>query len=254
MLKITKNDAMNDGLLSLDKGKELVEARFSEIANFVTQLTLDDDIQTLFNMRKPLQTSDYYLFLKVQKKLSNYMITNSFIDDIYIRINQPNAIVSSKYASDNMRRFYKDTMYYTDMNYSEWERRMTGDKHDMDIWPASPVMKENSMGSYITYVQSYPIGSGAQSKGAVVVQIKEEKFHEYFNNLDIMSQGMFVVLDHDRNILTSMNYNTVHTEQDNGILLGQEKIETGTSPLSRIPSPLQINRSLCPYNWIRYIQ
>jgi AraC-like DNA-binding protein len=205
VLATYKEITIRNGLLSLEKGRELVEARFDEMNNMVTQLILDEEVRALFHSNEPIQNKDYYKFLKIQKRLTTYKLSNHFIDEIFIFFDKPFVLISSAYTSDRTPMFYEYFMKYQGMNVEEWRKKVMDAYYFMNIWPSEPISKEGKVDNYITYIHSYPVGSFTTYRGAVMMHIKESQILQHFSNLEMMQDAYLAVLDHQDQIISSLN-------------------------------------------------
>ncbi|MBO2944881.1 cache domain-containing protein [Paenibacillus sp. F411] len=209
LLNIYTKDSVKSGLLSLNNGIQLVQARFAEVDNMVTQMMLDKEVATLFQRNdQPIVNSDYYQFRLIQQKLKSYSLTNTFIDEMYLLMDDISVIISSKYVADHLPEFTAHFMNYEDLTYASWKQQVMDEYHYMDVWPSRLVTKEHIKEAYITYVHSYPTGRFNSDQGAIVIHIKEEAFTQYFRNMSMMQNGLFLAFDQNNDILASYNYNS----------------------------------------------
>ena len=206
-LKMVKKDAIAEGLDSLERGKEIIDSRFTEAENLIAQLSFQNEIDVLYYSKDPLKTTEYYMMTEISSCISNLTLTNNFIDDLYIVYNMSDVIVSPRYASDKLRLplFYEGFLKYEGMSFEKWHDSILGTYHYRSIWPSMKIKVRSFEYNKITYLQSIPLGRYSSYKGVVIVLIDEKKLYEYTTSLDIQNQGWMYIINEKGQLVSSLN-------------------------------------------------
>lgn len=205
VLKMVKEDAIQDGLSTLIKGRDVLEARFMEVDNMIDQLAVNQEVIDMLSVRNPIKTQDYYKFRSAFLKLPPYNIINSFIDDFYIFSKNTGVLISSNTVSVRTQSFYKESLSYDNMVYEEWKNEILGTYHFKDIWPAYMITKDRNTKPELTYIQSIPMGEPYNYKGAIIVLIDENNVLEYLMTSDIASDSWTCIVDSSGKVIASAN-------------------------------------------------
>lgn len=215
-LKVGRENAIEDGLAALEKGKDILEARIMEIESLIAQVNLEPEIISVLNIQKPLNTEDYYKLRKAYFKLSSYAITNNFIDNFCIFFRDSQVLISSDFLSVRVESAYNDFLEYVDISYDEWQKMLFENYYYREFWPVHSVNKQNYIKPVVTYIQSIPLGNFSSYKGVILVLIERDKMLEPFMTLDIEKHGWMYIADDAGNIIASYNLEDQNLE-NNGL-------------------------------------
>lgn len=204
-LKIGRENAIEDRLVALEKGKDILEARLMEVENMITQVNLEPEIISVLNIQKPLKTEDYYKIRKAYFKLPSYTITNNFINNFYIFFRNSQVLLSSDFVSVRVESVYNDFLEYKGISYDEWQEKLFENYYYREYWPVYQVSQKNYIKPMVTYIQSIPLGNFDDYKGVILVLIERDKMLEPFMTLDIQKNGWMYIADDAGNIIASYN-------------------------------------------------
>ena len=111
----------NVNAMALRQLQLVIDHNFDELERMASNLAISEDIRKLAALKSPPKSNDIITILKIQDSMSNFLLTNSSINDIYLYLNNQDFIVSSgyKYNYDELdeicqRKFglSKDDLFY----------------------------------------------------------------------------------------------------------------------------------------------
>ncbi len=204
-ISMNKQNAINNGLLVLENGKNNLDNRFMEIEGLIAQITLQSQIRSLYKIKDTVQARDHYTFIETSQQLSSYTVTNSFVDDIFILLRDSEVFISSRYISNQAQFFYEYFLQYQQMSYGQWYDILFNQYHSKDIWPSTEVIQNKKGMATVTYVQTIPLSNYTGYRGVVLALINEEKLHETLNFIDLAYGGSLFVVDQNGRLITSID-------------------------------------------------
>ncbi len=208
-IKMVKEDSIKEGLILLEKGRDILDTRFTEVGNLITQVSFQNEIKNMYNIENPLQYTEYCRLIEAHSQISSFLLTNTFIDEFYIVLKNSDVLVSSRYISDRLPSFYEMFIKYEDMDYSEWYDNVVSTYHYKSIWPSHSIIDNNNKYSRITYLQSIPLSNYSSYKGVALALINEKKIHEYLTTLDTEQGGWLYIVNNEGQIISSVNPNNI---------------------------------------------
>lgn len=202
--------------MSLKQLKSVVDGKFEELSRTVSNIALNQDIKTLMYLKKPIEAKDILTIREVQKDLAKFKISNSYIDEIYIYVNNNNYIFcsDSKYNSDEIgdisqREFfigYDELGSLTHMKNFKYFRILKNDT-------GNGVVRNKVILMHSLYLNDYNYPTGT-----LIISLDGDKLINLIKNLELTNQGKVILVDSKNEFydnekseafLNSINYDTL---------------------------------------------
>lgn len=201
---IMKKNAQQSNMAMLEQIKYILDERFMEIDNAITQLSDNPAVQRLQYVNNPLGGTDAFKVRFAIENLKQYMLRSSCIEEIYIYFSNSDIMISSGAAFIRLPLYYNESFKYGDLDYTAWHSKILQGFFRKDVFPATPTMqrngKENSM---ILYMQSIPLDNyKPPTSGNIIVMIKESEINKLLSRLNIANGGWAYVADKNGNIVS----------------------------------------------------
>jgi two-component system response regulator YesN len=129
------------------------------------------------------------------------------------------------------------------MSYEQWQAEFMGKFHNAEFLPAQDILVNGKTNSYITYMQSLPIGFKNIFKGTMIVLISEAEVHKLLNRLNLQEGGWSFISDANGKVMTSITDDNRKIDMTGIELIGtegyiQQKIEGEDMLVSYYTSPV----------------
>lgn len=189
------NDAQTS---SLNQLKYVIDGELEEIQSIELELALNNRINTLAGLERPLNPLELYEKTYIANNLYAYKTANNFIKDIYISFNKNNFIIGYNGSSDFLE-YYNSRLDNIDLKYEDWKANLNT-KHLND----HIIIKDKLTASEkIDFLTTLPTGRSNVTNASVVVEMDLSTINEALKNLKYTSKGNLIILDKNDNILTS---------------------------------------------------
>jgi len=176
----------------LTQTKEMVDGRMKELHDIASRISYD-------NRLTPYWVHHPYFSSEAIKALDQYKAASSIIDEIFLYFHQDDKIYSSSgmYSFDvfaNLFRYEnrKKEAIYRDLNHIE----------KPTIYPSDQINRKYAKHSMLTYLVPITPGS-THPHGTIMYLIKESAVTGLINSILGNYQGLTLIFDNNRNILTS---------------------------------------------------
>jgi AraC-like DNA-binding protein len=207
-LRFIEKDAAQMNVTLLRQSSEMVEARLKEVESLVDQLSFHPKIASFLTMTEEEETNDQYKAIDTWKYMQSYGFTTNFISNFYIVFLNSKIIMSPKDISFRLPMYYEESIKISGMSYSEWYDEYLGKFHNGEYLPARSISTNGKLSSYITYIQTVPLGFRSNFKGTIFVHISESEIHRLLNRLNLSQGGWSVIYDANGKLLTSITDGT----------------------------------------------
>jgi two-component system response regulator YesN len=198
-LSVVESDIRNHNILLLEKSKETLDRRLSEMDSIITQVARDTKVVQFLNVHEPFEGAYISRLLEMKAGLFNYSLTNNFISASYILFKNSNLVLTS----DNVYKMpYFFQFVLKDKEFSELEfyQALTEETHHKKVIPARQMIIEGAVKSMVVY--SKLLGYPSKPLGTVAVLIEEKELQKQLTGLDISDGGWAYIADEDGNIIT----------------------------------------------------
>ena len=186
-------DAITFNKLLLTHIKDMVDKRLEEINAICKLIILDRRVKSLLSINKPLSegSPDYYKVWTLCSYLTNYRLTNDFIEDFYIIFKDADVAVSSSTTLVNKPYIYGQETWW---NYFY---------NNSYIYTPSFVVNGQKKPS-ILYIQSFPIDCRTNPKAVLIISIKKQAIDQLLADINIGSTGMVQIYNKDGQTITGL--------------------------------------------------
>lgn len=254
ILSVIEKDSIEESMITLQKGTDIIDSRFREVENLIIQITMQDEVKHLLKMERPLANEEYYRLLEASSRISSFKGVNDFIDDIYIITKDSDVLISSTYITEQLPRFYEFFLKYNSLSYDEWHDKTFSSYKNKEIWPTDAITINTRTQKSLTYLQTLPLGlTNSQGEGVAMVHIDEQIMHSYLSSLDIVRAGWLYIIGDNGDVISVMgesekNLETIDTEKltsagyieetignEQVVIIQTQSSETGLTFIAGIP-------------------
>ncbi|WP_335958856.1 helix-turn-helix domain-containing protein [Halalkalibacter kiskunsagensis] len=223
-MDVAKESSIESSELILNKSKEILEGRITEIDRFTRQLAIYDFNQHLIARLDPKKI-DMYSLIETSRFISTYAHSNDFLEDFYIYFNNYDAVLKGGSVYFRADHFY-EIYHYNDLSYDQWKKNILEANHQGEILPLSSYTSNKKELSVISYVQSLPFNSFDQPLGTAVVTIDQQQIGVLLEGLSKQYGGWAFVADKEGHPLTMMGIGEVQTKE----IVNKLESDTDSSP------------------------
>lgn len=203
-LRVVEKDAEDINFSMLRQSSEVMDARLNEVEGLVDQLSFHPKINAFLNMTEAEEDRDHYMAIDTWNYVQSYRFTSRFIANFYIYFNNSRIIMSPADMSRRMPMYYENMFRYKGMTFEQWSREFTDKFHNGEYVPAHSITINGRTDSYITYLQTVPLGFRNNFEGTIMVLIPETEIHQLFSRLNLQNGGWSIIADASGTVITSM--------------------------------------------------
>jgi two-component system, response regulator YesN len=248
-LKVTKADAQQSNLASLERSRDIIDQRIQEMDKFLTQLSIVAKESSLSIAKSPYEdTTTIIKIMDFQTNLRPYLSINSFVTELYVFFKNPKVVISPRMSFLKYEQFYGEFFKYSNFAIEQWNDRILNTKNNKVFFPSSTVSIDGINKNMMMYVQSFPIDIGF--KGNIIALIPEAEIKEIMDISYMKGNGYFSIADKQNNILVS-------SQSDFNLNL-QDDIDFGNKASNNLVKTIDGNKMLIsytvsPYNGWKYV-
>lgn len=220
-LKVVEKDAAQSNLMLLRQSSEVIDARLKEVENIVSQVSFHPKVSSILNVSDYDIKTEYYKAIDTWNYIQSYNLTSGFIYNFYLYFRNGNVIMSPRDFSLKLPLYYERLIHYSDMDYDDWYTEFIEKYHHEEFLPAKEIVIGGKSNTYITYLQSIPLGFN-NYKGVVIVLIEESQIHELLYRLDLSQEGWLVISDANGRMITSIMNGNKDTDISGIELIGEQ--------------------------------
>ena len=192
-VKTVREEVNKVNNMSLVQLKSVLDGKFEELNRTVSNIALNQDVQTLMYRKDPLMAKDILTIREVQKDLTKFKLSNGYIDEIYIYINNNDFIFSSsyKYNSDAIadicqREFLLSYDELTEMFHAKNYKYFRILENDTG----------NGMAQHkVILLHSLYLNDLNDPTGTLIISIDESKLNYLLKNLELTNQGEVILVN-----------------------------------------------------------
>ncbi|BFT70194.1 hypothetical protein PAENIP36_16360 [Paenibacillus sp. P36] len=193
---IIKSSSLEASAMMLNQSKDVLDRRMEEVENITRQLSLDQELNYVLNQQVDVDHYDVYALWKSWRNTAAYSLTNTFLEDFYIYLNNYHAIFtpSGVYVRPDD---YFDLYHYEDVDPVQWKQGLLGNIHRRETLPSKPFIGNGKKSNVITYLQSIPFDSFQHSLGTAVILIDENEIAKMLERIPQQYGGWAYISDKD---------------------------------------------------------
>ncbi|KQX46845.1 helix-turn-helix domain-containing protein [Paenibacillus sp. Root444D2] len=171
-----------------------------EVENITRQLSLDQDLNYLLNEQVDVDYFNVYALWKSWRNTSAYSLTNNFLEDFYIYLNNYQVIFTPSGVFVRPDDYF-DLYHYQDMERSQWKQEILGKIHRRETLPSQPFINNGKKTNVITYLQSIPFDTFQHSLGTAVILIDESEIAKMLHRVPEQYGGWAYICDKEGNTI-----------------------------------------------------
>ncbi|MFC5451625.1 helix-turn-helix domain-containing protein [Paenibacillus aestuarii] len=191
---IIKTSSLEASAMLLSQSKDILDRRMEEVENITRQLSMDQDLNYVMNERVDGDHFNVYAIWKSWRNTAAYSLTNNFLEDFYIYLNNYNVIFTPSGVYVRPEDYY-DLFHYEGMNRDQWKQEILGKLHRREVLPSQPFNNNGKKTNVITYLQSLPFESFQHSLGTAVILIDENEIAKMLEHTLTQYSGWAYISD-----------------------------------------------------------
>jgi two-component system response regulator YesN len=257
--KILIENVNRSNTAMLEQITQVVDTQVTEVSKLTSQISQNQKLPALLNMKKIEQSDDLYKFVEFVRILSNYQMNNNFISDFYVYLPNTDTVLSPSMKTDS-KTFYNNIYSYENMTYEEYMEKILSSYHLNSFLPSKSVGQGKHM---ITFIQSLPVGEKKEIKGTLVILIDEQEIRNMINRIERLNNGVVNLYSEQMEILMTNSGNSKLTlknpessytyHEDDMILTYSPKIRYGWSFLIAVPKEIVLSQVNVLKTWAVFL-
>jgi YesN/AraC family two-component response regulator len=197
---IIKAKSIETSEMLLSQTKDVLDRRMREVENFTRQLFLDQDLNYLLNEQPDDGKFNVYAVWKSWQNTYAYGLTNNFLEDFYIYINNYDAVFTPSGVFVRPGDYY-DLYHYENIGRDRWKQDILGKVHQRETLPLRPYSSDSKRTNVITYLQSLPRDGFRRPLGTVAVLIDESTLAKMLESIPKQYGGWAYISDKEGNTI-----------------------------------------------------
>ena len=150
-LKGIENYTIDFNYNMLEKSKDMLETRISELDNIVEQISRIPKVICYNYFTQPFEGPNTYKTLETREHLYDYTLTNNLVFDYYLVFLNSNIIMGVE-QTYRMEQFYDYFFMYEGMKYEQWYEEISRNFDKGSYLPERKVIFKDKEYNFITYV------------------------------------------------------------------------------------------------------
>ncbi len=204
-LGVVERDIREANFALLDQSRRVLEGRFSEVENILSQLACHPQVTRLTYTENPLDGgSNVVEIQELQDLLIYYKWNNSFLSSLQLFLEKSGIIITSEDIYLRKDLFYNHFFQYGTMDNFEWSELLFTSHHHMSYLPPSEVLYGGNRSNLVTILQSVSIkGYGLTKSGVIAGFIREEAIAALLESTLLRAGGASFILDESSRLIAS---------------------------------------------------
>lgn len=193
---VIKNEIYYSNHVLIQQVQQIADDNMRDIQKLETQIELDNNLQQVANVNGALEGSDRYIINKQVTNFKTFKIANSFIDDIFVYLNNQDSFITTNTYYDS-GILNEPSLQSMGINYRELAEILI-DTKDTHVFICPGTVNK-------TLVYSKPIISVISYKAVatVVFLIDASKLLQAVEKIKLPNEGIILVLDSNNKIIAS---------------------------------------------------
>lgn len=215
-----KHEVENVHLASLQQCKILVDGKMEELKKIGNALAIDSKVQTLSYANALYSPQNLYAINSIQKDLKKYIISNSFIENIYIYFSSGQCLLSDNdiYTGNEIKPFIEDVLM---TGMPQWQKYI----NEVNSGNIRILKRNNQTSEKSLFVLFQSLTSDINSKSpgvSMMVTINNEKLKDILSSINTESKANITILnDLNENIklygdyeVSAINYKDLQSKKN----------------------------------------
>ncbi len=200
-VKTIEEDIIKSNINMLEKTREILEDRISEIDSIAGQISWNTKIIKYMNVNQPFKGSNTYKTLETSSQLYNYSLTHNLIYDYYVIYLNSGILIGANKAY-RIEPFYKYFFTYRDMDYDTWYEEISSSYSKGTLIPERQVIFKDKEYNLITYVRDLS-GTSKGRNCKIMFLLKADEIRKLLEGFDTTDSGWACIVDETDQVLSS---------------------------------------------------
>lgn len=199
-VNLVNNQILKANNLYLSQLKQTFDVVLEDIDRISLEIGVTNKDVISLAMKDSILDSDRLAIYNICRQLSQYKISKSYLEDIYIYLKKTDIVINPKDCTSA-------TMYYNvylkdQMDFDDWYRFIQNDyRRALNTLPV--LSKDGDEESITVYTQSLPAHSLSSSYASLVIVINKKELVDNLKAFEGISKGKVFILGKDGKILLS---------------------------------------------------
>ncbi|MBF9017617.1 MULTISPECIES: AraC family transcriptional regulator [unclassified Oceanispirochaeta] len=202
-LRIVEKDTNEANMALLDKSRQIIEGRFSEVERILNQLAMHPQITRISYSENPIDGGNSLIQIKdVRDLLAQYQMQDSFLASLHLFLSESNIIITSRDIYLRKDIFYSHFFKYKNLTAAEWENLLFSEIHSVNYHPLSNVKINCEQESVLVISQSLFIkGYGLTNSAVITAFIRADTVSSLLESSLLKGSGVSMILDKDGQLI-----------------------------------------------------
>jgi len=202
-MDIVKNEINRANESTLIQMEQAIDSKLRGIERLSVEISLNKSIADFTHAGRELTDSDHYELFLIANSLRVYKLANEFIEQIYIRYENSDTVISPQERMDSDTLF-KLLKHRQDMTATEW--RTIFDSRYIQTYTPVQYESDDKMLNSVLFARSIALHNPGQPSDLILIIINDAKLLENFTPAEGSS---VVILDENNRIIASSANNSL---------------------------------------------
>ena len=204
-VKIIENDIISSNINMLEKTREILEDRISELDSIAEQVSWNTKIIRYMNVNQPFEGANTYRTLETCSELYNYSLTHNLIYDYYV-IYLNSGILIGPNKVYRIAPFYKNFFSYKGVDYDTWYKEISSSYNRGTFIPERQAYFKDKRHNLITYIRDLS-GTSRGRSCKIMFLLKADEIRKLLEGFDSIDCGWAYIADETGQVLSSYPLN-----------------------------------------------
>lgn len=195
--KLVKDEINRANDFYLSQVQQYMDNIADSIKVMSVQVAYNDSIQELIPLKAPFDDNQYYKLYEGVKELGKYKISNSYINNFFIYLNNSDFILSDKGRFEN-KNYYDIYTGMDDYSYDKWIKLVKGNYKGGKFISVPKDDKSNEKKLY--YIITFPWMQSDVSANFITA-IDEAQFIKMSDNVESVNKGQLMIINEDNDVV-----------------------------------------------------
>lgn len=202
-LRIVERDTQEANMAILNKSRQIIEGRFSEIEKILKQLAMHPQVTRITYSENPLSGASNLIQIQdVRNLLVQYQLQDSFLVALHLFLNKSGITISTDDIFLRKEFFYNHFFQFEDLTADEWSDFLFSEIHNVQYLPLSNVLSSGQNEQMLGIVQSLIVkGYGLTKSGVISAFISGEEISALLGSCLLKGDGVSLLLDSSNQLL-----------------------------------------------------
>lgn len=196
------NDAEKVNIAMLEQVRQVMDNRFKEVEQLSVQISSSPELDKL--LHHPIESN--YQYVEFSKELLRYQISNTFINEYFVYLSDPEVVLSQNMKVDS-GLFFNYMLNYKNIAGLQSIKNRLSNVLFKEYFPIEKINSNFKEKEVITYVQSLTDDLG-EDKGSILIIVNEHQIRELIQQIEGIDQGIvYIINDKDEIVMSTADTN-----------------------------------------------